>query len=84
MEMMVDNYAKIVQDNLKKLLSTSQKIVKPGGNIGIISFHSGEDRLVKKFIQINNYDSQKIIPTHAEIKKNPLSRSAILRFYKIN
>jgi len=70
-------------DNLKKLLLASQKIVAPGGNIGIISFHSGEDRLVKTFVQKNNYDSQKILPGYFEIKKNPLSRSAILRFYKI-
>lgn len=72
--------------NLLKLLSKSLDIIKPGGNVCIISFHSGEDRIVKQFIQKNNSKiiSQKLIkPSFVEIKKNPLSRSAILRTYKI-
>lgn len=70
-------------DNLKKILDASLKITKKGSKIAIISFHSGEDRLVKQFINKNNFDSQKISPQHQEIKKNHLSRSALLRFYKI-
>lgn len=76
-------------DNLKDLLNQSLKIIKPGGNVCIITFHSGEDRIVKQFIQKNSL--QKIIienkkPVKAsfqEIKKNPLSRSATLRSYRI-
>ncbi len=71
-------------DNLKKLLLSSSKIVKKGGKVGIISFHSGEDRLVKNFIQTHNYPSIKISPSRSEIKKNPLSRSAHLRLYNVN
>ena len=71
-------------DNLKKILELSLKITKTGGGIAVISFHSGEDRIVKQFIIKNNLSSQKILPTHTEVKKNPLSRSAILRFYKNN
>lgn len=72
--------------NILKLLNHSLEIVKPQGHVCIITFHSGEDRLVKKFIQKNNSKivSQKPIkPSFAEIKANPLSRSAILRSYKI-
>ena len=69
-------------DNLKKILEASLKICKQDGKIAIISFHSGEDRLVKQFISKNQISSQKFLPTHQEIKKNPLSRSAVLRFYK--
>jgi len=76
-------------DNLKDILVQSLNTVVKNGNVCIISFHSGEDRIVKQFI--NNYSDQKIIienqkPVKAsfeEIKKNPLSRSATLRSYRI-
>ena len=70
-------------DNLKKILTASLKITKPGARVAIISFHSGEDRITKQFIVKNHLVTQKFIPKHVEVKKNPLSRSAILRFYKI-
>jgi len=76
-------------NNLKSILLQSLRIVTQNGNICIISFHSGEDRIVKQFIR--EYSDQKIIienkkPIKAsfqEIKNNPLSRSATLRSYKI-
>jgi 16S rRNA (cytosine1402-N4)-methyltransferase len=71
-------------DNLKKLLNASLKITKESGEIAIISFHSGEDRIIKQFISEHHLKSQKILPTHQEIKKNPLSRSALLRIYQNN
>ena len=37
--------------NLKKGLIGALKIVKPGGKIAIISFHSLEDRIVKQFMR---------------------------------
>ncbi len=72
--------------NLQQLLEQSLEIIKPNGNVSIITFHSGEDRIVKQFLIKN---SSKIIiqktikPTFQEIKNNPLSRSSILRSYKI-
>ncbi len=71
-------------DNLNKLLTAAPKVVKSGGKVAIISFHSGEDRLVKQFNQKNHFSSEKILPSHGEVKKNPLSRSAILRLYNLN
>ncbi len=72
--------------NLEKLLNQSLKFIKSDGNACFITFHSGEDRIVKQFI-LKNKDklfSQKAIkPSFIETKNNPLSRSAILRSYKI-
>lgn len=69
-------------DSLKDLLNSSLKITKKSGKIAIISFHSGEDRIIKNFITKHHLPSQKILPTHQEIKKNPLSRSAVLRIFQ--
>ncbi len=74
-------------ENLISLLNQSLDIVKSRGQVCVITFHSGEDRLVKQFIQKNKLKiiSQKSIkPSFTEIKQNPLSRSAILRTYKIS
>lgn len=70
-------------DNLKDILSQSLNTVAKDGNVCIISFHSGEDRIIKQFIKDHKFPSKPIKPSFAEIKKNPLSRSATLRSYKI-
>ncbi len=73
-------------NNLIKLLEQSLEVVKNNGSVSIITFHSGEDRLVKNFINQNSskISEPKIIkPTFSEIHQNPLSRSSILRSYKI-
>lgn len=76
-------------DNLKDVLNQTLTIVSPGGTVCVISFHSGEDRIVKQFIRSNisrkliESNNKTVVPTFQEIKINPLSRSAILRSYKI-
>jgi 16S rRNA (cytosine1402-N4)-methyltransferase len=77
-------------ENLKKFLNNSLAITQlSGATVGIITFHSGEDRIVKQFIReksreglIEAYPHQ--IATHHEVLRNPLSRSATLRSYRIN
>jgi 16S rRNA (cytosine1402-N4)-methyltransferase len=72
-------------ENLKKLLVQSLNVVKKDGKVCIITFHSGEDRIVKLFLNQNPLcQAQKPIkPSLEEIKNNPLSRSATLRSYRI-
>ena len=70
-------------DNLGMILDDVGKILKPGGRICIISFHSLEDRLVKlKFKEDNELQiltKKPVIPRAEEIKLNPRARSAKLR-----
>lgn len=70
--------------HLKSLLSDSLEIIRPGGTVCVISFHSGEDRIVKNFIRGQKITSMVTKPDRTEILQNPLSRSATLRSYKIN
>lgn len=72
-------------ENLKTALNSTLSLSK-GCIIAIITFHSGEDRLVKLFIKshsVQNLTPKPVRPQFAEIKQNSLSRSATLRSYKI-
>lgn len=73
--------------SLKELLRVAPYCLNPGGRIGIISFHSGEDRMVKKAFQkgfdsgIYQSISENVIrPTPGEIASNTRSSSAKFRF----
>lgn len=72
-------------NNLKKALEQSLEILSKKGRLVVISFHSLEDRIVKKFLltkessQLKILTRKPVIPTEKEIKNNPLSRSAKLR-----
>jgi 16S rRNA (cytosine1402-N4)-methyltransferase len=72
---------------LRELLRIAPYCLRPGGRIGIISFHSGEDRIVKKAFKegVKNgvYQSaadDPVVPQLNEIISNPRSASAKFRW----
>lgn len=77
-------------ENVKLGIASLMSIVESGGRIAIISFHSLEDRIVKrvfaKFIAdgyAKPITKKPIIPSDEEIERNPRARSAKLRIIEV-
>lgn len=73
-------YANGELEHLKSILEHLDAVVKEGGRVAIISFHSLEDRIVKNYFKTHNRITKKpIVATEEELAANPRSRSAKLR-----
>ncbi len=71
---------------LEKALCSAREVLAPGGRIGVISFHSLEDRIVKhtfrQWMREGEFEiltKKPIVPQPEEVMANPRSRSAKLR-----
>ncbi|MBP6942847.1 MAG: 16S rRNA (cytosine(1402)-N(4))-methyltransferase RsmH [Candidatus Buchananbacteria bacterium] len=71
---------------LEEFLPQAIEILPPGGRLAIISFHSGEDRIVKHYFKdqgkqgrVRVLTKRPLIASDAERERNPRSRSAKLR-----
>jgi 16S rRNA (cytosine1402-N4)-methyltransferase len=73
-------------DAIEELLAAVPGVMKPGGRCVFLSFHSGEDRLVKRAIR--EWEERGIAraltkkpeePGESELARNPRARSAKLR-----
>jgi 16S rRNA (cytosine1402-N4)-methyltransferase len=83
-------YANGELENLKTLLKNLGAIVKSGGRVAIISFHSTEDGIVKRAFQslakegaIAIITKKPVEASREEIRENPRSRSAKIRAAEI-
>lgn len=73
--------------NLDRLLTVAPDLLRPGGRLAIISFHSGEDRRVKHnfrdALRAGTYTAtspEPIVASEMQQRENPRSRSAKLRW----
>jgi 16S rRNA (cytosine1402-N4)-methyltransferase len=71
---------------LERLLQVLPECLQPGGRAVIISFHSLEDRLVKRAFREPPWEQltrKPVVASDAEIEQNPRARSAKLRAAKL-
>lgn len=73
-------------NEIREGLQNSIDLLKSGGRLCTISYHSIEDRIVKNFMRdserkglLRILTKKPLTPRHEEIKSNPASRSAKLR-----
>lgn len=73
-------------ENVKRVLPQAIDLLPPDGKLVVISFHSLEDRIVKKFFSdaskkglVKILTKKPVVASRDEIKVNPRARSAKLR-----
>ncbi len=69
-------------DVLEKFLEQTQEVIKPGGRLVVMSYHSLEDRLVKNYMKRGNFEGVvekdffgNILKPFEEVNRKPISPS---------
>lgn len=77
--------------NIKKCIELCSWCMNPGGILMVLSYHSGEDRIVKEMLKDfkengiwDNLTKHALPPSYQETIKNKPSRSARLRVFRFN
>lgn len=78
-------------ENLNKVLPDAVNVLEKGGKLAVISYHSGEDRIVKNFLREQQKEGilkiltkKPVVPSEREVKENPRARSAKMRVAEKN
>jgi 16S rRNA (cytosine1402-N4)-methyltransferase len=74
-------------NSLEKFLDSSMGVIRSGGRIVVITFHSLEDRIVKQKFRAPGVAGQVltkkvVVASHEEVRTNPRARSAKLRAWE--
>lgn len=67
---------------LGEFLAQAEEALAPGGRLVVITFHSLEDRMVKRFLResgLKVLTKKPLVPSPKEVEQNPRARSAKLR-----
>ncbi|MGC8905534.1 16S rRNA (cytosine(1402)-N(4))-methyltransferase RsmH [Thermus sp.] len=67
---------------LEEFLAQATEVLAPEGRLVVITFHSLEDRLVKRFLKASGLKvitKKPVLPSPEEVARNPRARSAKLR-----
>ena len=80
-------YTRETMDYLYEFMEKLPDALKPGGRVAILTFHSGEDKLVKKALKAgykegiySDYAKDVIRPSAKECTQNPRARSTKMRW----
>ena len=67
-------------DVLRDFLSDAAEVIKPGGRLVVISYHSLEDRLVKNYIQKGDFDGEveKDFFGNVQLKFRPVGKKMVV------
>ncbi|MCS7124858.1 MAG: 16S rRNA (cytosine(1402)-N(4))-methyltransferase RsmH [Candidatus Bathyarchaeota archaeon] len=73
-------------ENLERALPQALNVLRSGGKLAVITFHSLEDRVAKNFMRVKAKEGaikvltkKPVRPSEKEVKENPRARSAKLR-----